>query len=78
MTKDQQQHLDNILEDFSRLASDKYIKGQEQHGGNLWLKKNLIDKAIEEAIDQVVYLCTLKRQIENKTIYTVTEVDDDE
>ena len=78
MTQEQQQHLDNILEDFSRLASDKYRKGQEQHGGDLFLKKNLIDKAIEEAIDQVIYLLTLKRQIENRTLYKVSGVDKDE
>jgi len=77
MKEQQEQHLANIKEDFYRLVSEKYKKGQEQHGGDLWLKKGLIDMAIDEAIDQVVYLFTLKGQIEDKTLYKVSGIDKD-
>jgi len=77
MTDQQEQHLANITEDFKRLASEKYRAGQKEHGGNLWRKKGLIDMAIDEAIDQIVYLMTLKGQIDDKTIYKVNEVDNE-
>ena len=77
MTTQQNEHLAKIKTDFIQLVTEKYKKGQAQHGGNLWNKKGLIDMAISEAIDQVVYLLTLKDQIENKTIYSVTEEDKD-
>lgn len=74
----QEQHLANIKEDFAREVDKKYRAGQEQHGGDLWAKKDLINKALEEIIDLYVYMSTLKTQIENKTIYSVTEKDIDE
>ena len=77
MTTEQNEHLARVKTNFTELATDKYIKGQSQHGGNLWEKKNLIDMAIDEAIDQVIYLLTLKEQIENKTLYTVSGEDSD-
>ena len=78
MKQQQEQHLANIKEDFLREVDKKYRAGQEQHGGDLWAKKDLIDKALEEIIDLYVYMVTLKTQIENKTIYSVTEKDIDE
>lgn len=75
MDKKHDQHLLKIMTDFVRLASDKYQKGQAEHGGSLWEKKGLIDMAIDEAIDQVIYLFTLKQQIENKTLYKVNKKD---
>ena len=78
MTTQQEQHLANIKEDFAREVEKKYRAGQAQHGGNLWLKKNIIDMIKEEAVDQYVYACSLKTQIENQTVYSVTEKDIDE
>jgi hypothetical protein len=46
------------------MATAKYEKGQREHGGNLWQKDGLLDEAINEAIDQVVCLITLKQQLE--------------
>lgn len=77
MTSEHNKHLTSILESFNNDAIKKYTKGAEQHGGNLWEKKDLIDKAIEEALDQVIYLYTLKQQIENNTIYSVIAEDID-
>ena len=47
---------------FNSLVDAKYRKGQAEHGGDLFKKTKLelIDFTIDEAIDQVVYLLTLK------------------
>lgn len=68
MTNAQQTHLDEIIFAFEDLVEKKYTAGQKEHGGNLWDKKGLIDMAIDEAIDQVVYLLTLKQQIEDSGV----------
>jgi hypothetical protein len=64
MDKAHETHLEKIKTTTLELIDKKYRQGQEQHGGNLWLKPGLIDEAINEAIDQVTYLLTLKDQIE--------------
>ena len=64
MTPEQEKHLLDIKEAFTQLVDTKYRKGQAEHGGSLWDKRGLIDMAIDEAIDQVTYLITLKRQLE--------------
>ena len=64
MTNEQLFHLTKILKEFETLAWAKYEAGQAEHGGDLWKKADLIDRAIEEAIDQVIYLLTLKQQID--------------
>lgn len=66
MNTEHAMHLEKLLKKFERLASDKYIKGQQEHGGKLWLKPGLLDMAIEEAIDQVIYLLTLKDQLDEQ------------
>lgn len=51
-------HLARILEAFRVDAAAKYRRGQAEHGGDLWEHPRLLDDAIEEAIDLVVYLYT--------------------
>lgn len=75
MTEEQQQHIDNIIAQFTKLATDKYERGQREHGGDLWRKKHVLDFAIEEAIDQVIYLLTLKTQLAQRGI-ELGEVED--
>ena len=70
MTKKQKEHITSIIDEAVNLMYTKYKKGVREHGGNLWDKKDLIDMAISEAIDQVVYLLTLKEQIKNKNLGT--------
>jgi len=60
MNTAQEQHLQKIKDQFNELVDSKYRKGQAAHGGDLWAKSGLLDMAIEEAIDQVTYLVTLK------------------
>lgn len=55
-------HLQRILTQFNADTRAKYQAGQEEHGGELWEKPGMLEHAIEEAIDLVVYLYTLKEQ----------------
>ena len=62
MDAEHQAHLSRIINQFTRDVSEKYDAGQREHGGNLWEKPGMIEHALEEAIDMVVYLYTLKEQ----------------
>jgi len=68
MSVEQEDHLKLIIDTFSKSMDTKYRKGAKEHGGFLWRKKGLIDMAIEEALDQVCYLVTLKQQIEKSKV----------
>lgn len=57
-----QAHLARILDAFQRDVTEKYAAGQREHGGNLWEKPGMLEHAIEEAIDLVVYLYTAKER----------------
>ncbi len=66
MTNEQEAHLERIKASFELKVDSKYRLGQEEHGGNL-IDTNaidLIDMAIAEAIDMVVYLETLREVLE--------------
>lgn len=68
MTDEQEGHAHFVAAQFEEAMLKKYEAGQKEHGGNLWNKTGLIDMAIDEAIDQVVYLITLKQQIEESGV----------
>ena len=66
MNKTQTAHLQGILRQAERLISDKYIKGAAEHQSTLsedYTAEQLLDMAIEEATDQMVYLLTLKEKM---------------
>jgi len=65
LTHDQEVHLHGLIKQLTLQVSAKYIKGAEEHGGNIWdiSPLTLLDHAIEEAIDQCVYLITLREQV---------------
>jgi hypothetical protein len=68
MTPEQELHLKRIKNNFVSKADTKYRAGQKEHGGDL-IHQNalaLIDMAIAEAVDQVVYLETLREVIVGK------------
>lgn len=68
MTKKQNEHLDQVVKAASALIRAKYKAGQKKHSGNLFelTPEALIDEAIMEAIDQLVYLLTAKSNLEKK------------
>ena len=68
MTPENEAHLRRIQTEFAADLNAKYRAGQEEHGGNLWEKRGMLTHAIEEAIDQVVYLYTLREQLRQRGI----------
>jgi hypothetical protein len=65
MTEEQEKHLQRVKDDFVKLVDPKYRKGQKEHGGDLFTKPSvdLLDSAIEEAVDQFVYLSSLREHL---------------
>lgn len=64
LTKKQAQHLHTIGASFMRRMDAKYKKGQKEHGGNIWEKAGMLANAEDEVNDLVVYLHTLREQLE--------------
>ncbi len=63
MTPKHEAHLAHLLKLGGELLDQKYRAGNAKHGGFLPTKPDLIDEAIHEALDQFVYLDTLRDQI---------------
>ena len=63
----QRDHLNHILERSRSLITHKYVKGAQEHQSTLsedYTALELLDMAIDEAIDQVTYLLTLREKID--------------
>lgn len=69
LTDEQIAHRESILADVARDFRKKYDRGQQEHGGNLWEHTDLIDRAIEETLDHIAYLYTLRTQLGHLTKY---------
>lgn len=65
MNSAQEAHLARVKTDFALIVDAKYRAGAAEHGGELLALPNssILDLAIEEAIDQVVYLLSLKEKM---------------
>lgn len=70
MREDQEEHLKHVKEEFKRLVEPKYRKGAAEHGTILHELDPLViaEMALEEAIDQVVYLISLRDSIVAKQL----------
>lgn len=66
MTPERTAHLERILREFQADARAKYEAGQGEHGGNLWQKPGMLEAALAEAIDLVIYLYTLREQLQGR------------
>lgn len=68
MTPDQDNHLSKLIFRVGKRLQTKYRKGALEHGGYLWLMpaEELLENAIDEAIDQLTYLLTLKETLDNE------------
>lgn len=69
MTVEQTAHLNRILEKSRELITDKYYKGTVEHKSTLskdYTQEQILDFAIEEAVDQMTYLLTLKEMTRNE------------
>jgi hypothetical protein len=69
MNQAQESHLARVKEEFVALVDAKYRAGAVEHRGELLALPHpvILDLAIEEAIDQVVYLLSLKELITRRT-----------
>ena len=65
MKKRQEEHLQRIKNQFVQAVDLKYRAGAEEHDGDLldMPALQLLDEAIEENLDQFVYLTTLRDAI---------------
>lgn len=65
MTDEQIAHAAHLARTFQKALEKKYSNGAKEHGGNLWDRSPLflLDQAIAEAIDQFVYLQTLRDKL---------------
>jgi hypothetical protein len=77
-TKADLEHISHIQTEFDRLVNDKYLNGIKEHGGHLW-EKPMEREALDEAIDQVTYLITLRDQVDEvcKLAADALNADDD-
>ena len=65
MNAEQEAHLDRIKIDFMERVDKKYRRGAAEHGGELLGMSSLaiLDAAIDEAVDQVTYLLSLREKL---------------
>ena len=65
MTQAQEAHLARVKAEFIALVDAKYRAGAAEHGGELLALPDLsiLNLAIEEAVDQVAYLLSLKEKL---------------
>jgi len=78
MTPAHETHLEEIMQSFDAAVNRKYRAGVAQHGGMLWTKPRILDKALEECVDQYVFLYTLKQQMETPGLIDENAKDIDE
>lgn len=68
MNEHQRDHLYRVLKQSHDLIANKYVKGVEEHQTTLNKDHSineLVDMAIEEAVDQMVFLLTIKELLES-------------
>jgi hypothetical protein len=56
-------HVTQNVKRVSDLQIRKYIAGQKEHGGKMWLKTGLLNAALEEVADLANYLPTIEYQV---------------
>ncbi len=57
-----EKHAVYIADEARKAIFEKYNAGQKEHGGKLW-RKVITPHILEEAIDQIVYILTLRDQL---------------
>ena len=70
MNPAQEAHLALLKAEFVTLVAVKYRAGAAEHGSELLALPELriLDLAIEEAVDQVVYLLSLKQKLTRSVV----------
>jgi hypothetical protein len=62
LTEAQRKHLTEIQFTLHHRLTDKYERGQQEHGGNLW-EKPALPELIHEVTDLVTYVVTLEGRL---------------
>lgn len=66
MSEESERHLNEILRAASAWIEKKYRDGNAEHGGGNLTDipvEQLIDEAINEAVDQMVFLLTIRKKL---------------
>jgi hypothetical protein len=63
LEQDQQKHLETMQEIVPLMMRKKYESGADEHKTKLWELPGQIDMALDEVIDLIHYLMTLKGHI---------------
>lgn len=73
MTPEKERFLDELIEQLTEDTRTKFILGDKEHGhkGAIWdiPVEKLLGETLNEAIDQYVYLYTLKKSLPNLIKY---------
>lgn len=66
MTEEHEKHLKSIVKSSNDRLITKYFNGQREHGGKLWEMPidKLVSNALDEVVDLIAYLETLKQRLE--------------
>ena len=67
LTPDQRRHLEDIVDWTVVSLEAKYRAGQQEHGGNLWMKNGMLSHIEAEVLDLLVYVRTLRKQLEESS-----------
>ena len=57
------EHIQSITRWLGNVMTGKYHRGQQEHGGQLWMKPGALKNLEEEVIDLAVYYKTAKDQL---------------
>ena len=68
LSQDRQEHLEEMQAEFLKLSTEKYVKGQEEHGGKMWLKPGMLQHLKEELVDAWHYVTTLEMQLKDRQV----------
>lgn len=55
-------HIAGIIERAAWALREKYLRGQDEHGGQLW-RQPCLERAYEEVLDLMIYLDVVREHI---------------
>lgn len=64
MTDEDVKYIGAICGDFAQDATLKFCRGQEEHGGTIWLKGGMLGHLWAELLDAIIYHATLRQQLQ--------------
>lgn len=64
MTSEQKDHMLNVLTHVVVNGEKKYVQGQKEHGGDMWLKPGMFSELEQELLDFIFYSATVREQLE--------------